>query len=62
MRIIIAILLPFLLCFTIRRPIAGIICAMLQFALIGWLLAALRALDAPSLYRLEARLRDIDPY
>ena len=62
MRIIIAILLPFLLFFTIRRPIAGIIRAILQFTLIGWLLAALRAVDASSQYRLEVRLREIDPY
>ncbi len=62
MRIIIANLLPFLLFFRIRRPIASIIRAILQFTPIGWLPAALRAVDAPSQYRLEARLREIDPY
>ncbi len=61
MRIIIAILLPFILVFTIARPIAGIICAILQFTLIGWLPAALWAVYALSQYRLEERLRDIDP-
>ena len=61
MRIIIAILLPFLLFFTVARPIAGIICAILQFTLIGWLPAALWAVYAPSQDRLEERLRDIDP-
>ncbi len=62
MRIIVAILLPFLLFFTIRRPIASIIRAILQFTPIGWLLAALRAVDAPSQYRLEEQRREIDPY
>ena len=41
MRLIIAILLPFLVFFTIGRPIAGIICLILQVTLIGWLPAAI---------------------
>ena len=37
MRLLIAIFLPWLLFFTIGRPIAGIICLILQVTLIGWL-------------------------
>ena len=37
MRLIIAILLPWLAFFTIGRPISGIVCLILQIALIGCL-------------------------
>ncbi|HEX6957267.1 MAG TPA: YqaE/Pmp3 family membrane protein [Ferrovibrio sp.] len=50
MRLIIAIFLPFLLFFTIGRPIAGIICLILQITLIGWLPAALWAIYALGQY------------
>ena len=40
MRLLIAILLPFLLFFTVGRPFAGIICLILQITLIGWAPAA----------------------
>lgn len=50
MRLIIAIFLPFLLFFTIGRPIAGIVCLILQITLIGWLPAALWAVYALSQY------------
>ena len=43
MRLVIAIFLPFLVFFTIGRPIAGIVCLLLQITLIGWLPAALWA-------------------
>ena len=51
MRLIIAILLPFLLFFTIGRPIAGIICLILQITLVGWLPAAIWAVYALSQYK-----------
>lgn len=41
MRLAIAIFLPFLAFFTIGRPIAGIVCLILQITLIGWIPAAL---------------------
>ena len=50
MRLIIAIFLPFLLFFTIGRPIAGILCLILQVTLIGWIPAALWAVYALSQY------------
>jgi uncharacterized membrane protein YqaE (UPF0057 family) len=49
-RLLIAIFLPFLLFFTIGRPIAGILCLILQITLIGWLPAALWAVYSLSQY------------
>ena len=43
MRLLIALILPWLTFFTIGRPIAGIICLLLQITLIGWLPAAIWA-------------------
>jgi hypothetical protein len=36
MRLLIALLLPWLLFFTIGRPVAGVICLILQLTLVGW--------------------------
>ena len=46
MRLIIALLLPWLTFFTIGRPFAGIICLILQITLIGWIPATLWAVYA----------------
>ena len=43
MRLLIALLLPWLLFFTIGRPFAGIICLILQITLVGWVPAAIWA-------------------
>lgn len=56
MRLIIAIFLPFLLFFTIGRPIAGIICLILQLTLIGWIPAALWAVYALSQYNTDKKI------
>lgn len=56
MRLIIAILLPFLLFFTIGRPIAGIICLILQITLVGWLPAALWAVYSLSQYKTDQKI------
>lgn len=58
MRLIIAIFLPFLLFFTIGRPIAGIICLILQITLIGWLPAALWAVYALSQYNTRRQIEE----
>jgi uncharacterized membrane protein YqaE (UPF0057 family) len=58
MRIIIAILLPWLLFFTIGRPIAGIICLLLQISLVGWLPAAIYAVYSLSQYNTDKKIRD----
>ena len=41
MRLILAILIPWLQFFTIGKPISGIIALILQITLIGWLPAAI---------------------
>lgn len=56
MRLIIALLLPFLLFFTIGRPIAGIICLILQITLIGWLPAAIWAVYSLSQYKTDQKI------
>ena len=58
MRLLIAIFLPFLLFFTIGRPIAGIICLILQIPLIGWLPAALWAVYALSQYDTDRKIAE----
>ena len=63
MRLLIALLLPFLLFFTIGRPISGIVCLILQITLIGWVVAAIWAVYALSQYNTDkkiaaARLQD----
>lgn len=50
-RLLIAIFIPFLVFFTIGRPVAGIICLILQITLIGWIPAALWAVYALSQYK-----------
>lgn len=57
MRLLLAIFLPFLAFFTIGRPIAGIICLLLQITLIGWLPAALWAVYALSQYKTDKKIK-----
>ncbi|MCW9709921.1 YqaE/Pmp3 family membrane protein [Avibacterium sp. 21-586] len=54
-RIIIALLLPWLTFFTIGRPFSGIICLILQITLFGWLPAAVWAVYALTKYN-ESKL------
>ena len=56
MRLLIAILIPFFLFFTIGRPIAGIICLILQITLIGWIPAAIWAVYALSQYNTDKKI------
>ena len=58
MRLIIAILLPFVLFFTIGRPLAGIVCLVLQLTIIGWLPAAIWAVYALSQYNTDKKIAD----
>ncbi len=57
MRLLIAILLPWLLFFTIGRPIAGLICLLAQLTIIGWLPAALWAVYALSQFRTDQKIK-----
>ena len=56
LRLIIAILLPWLLFFTIGRPIAGIICLILQITVIGWIPAAIWAVYTLSQYNTDKKI------
>ena len=56
MRLLIALLLPWLLFFTIGRPITGIICLILQLSLVGWLPAAIYAVYSLSLYKTDQKI------
>lgn len=56
MRLLIALLLPFFLFFTIGRPIAGIICLILQVTLVGWIPAAIWAVYSLSQYNTDKKI------
>lgn len=56
MRLLIALLLPWLVFFTIGRPFAGIICLLLQISLIGWIPAALWAVYALGQYETDRKI------
>ena len=58
MRLLIALLLPWLQFFTIGRPIAGIIFLILQLTLIGWLPAAIWSVYALSQYKTDQKIRN----
>jgi uncharacterized membrane protein YqaE (UPF0057 family) len=58
MRLLLAIFLPFVVFFTIGRPIAGIICLILQLTLIGWIPAALWAVYALSQWNTDRKISE----
>lgn len=57
MRLILAILLPWLQFFTIGRPVAGIVCLLLQISIIGWLPAAIWSAYALSQYKTDRKIK-----
>lgn len=57
MRLLLALILPWLQFFTIGRPIAGIICLILQLSLIGWVPAAIWSVYALSQYNTDQKIR-----
>ncbi len=56
MRLLLAIFLPFVAFFTIGRPIAGVICLILQITILGWLPAAIWAVYALSQYKTDRKI------
>lgn len=56
MRLILALLVPWLQFFTIGRPFAGIICLLLQITIIGWLPATIWSVYALSQYKTEKKI------
>jgi uncharacterized membrane protein YqaE (UPF0057 family) len=57
MRLLIAFLLPWLTFFTIGRPVAGIVCLILQVTLIGWIPAAIWAVYALSQWKTDQKIK-----
>jgi uncharacterized membrane protein YqaE (UPF0057 family) len=57
MRLLLALLLPWLQFFTIGRPFAGIICLLLQISLIGWIPAAIWSVYALSQYNTDQKIK-----
>ena len=57
MRLLIALLLPWLAFFTIGRPFAGIFCLIAQITLIGWLPAAIWAAYAVGQYHTDQKIK-----
>lgn len=58
MRLIISLFIPWLTFFTIGRPIAGVICLILQLTLIGWLPATIWAVYALSQYNTDKKIEN----
>jgi uncharacterized membrane protein YqaE (UPF0057 family) len=58
MRLLIALVLPWLTFFTIGRPIAGVICLILQMTLVGWLPAAIWAVYALNEYKTDKKIAE----
>ncbi|GAN70647.1 YqaE/Pmp3 family membrane protein [Acetobacter syzygii] len=59
MRLILALLVPWLQFFTIGRPVAGIVCLVLQVTLIGWIPAAIWSVYALSQYTTDQKIARI---
>ena len=57
MRLILAFLLPWLTFFTIGRPIAGILCLLLQLTILGWIPATVWAVYALSQHKTDLKIR-----
>ncbi|RBM05338.1 YqaE/Pmp3 family membrane protein [Novacetimonas cocois] len=56
MRLVLALLLPWLQFFTIGRPFAGITCLVLQLTVIGWLPAAIWSVYALGQYKTDRKI------
>ncbi|CAI3953207.1 unnamed protein product [Commensalibacter communis] len=57
MRLLLALLLPFTVFFTIGKPFQGLFCLLLQITLIGWIPAAIWAVYALSNWRTDQKLK-----
>jgi uncharacterized membrane protein YqaE (UPF0057 family) len=56
-RLLIAFFLPWLTFFTIGRPIAGVLCLVLQITILGWIPATIWAVYALSQYKTDQKIR-----
>jgi len=57
MRLLLAIFLPFFVFFTIKKPISGVICLLLQITLIGWIPAAIWAVYSTGQYKTDQKIK-----
>lgn len=57
MRLVIAFFLPWLTFFTIGRPVAGLVCLILQITLIGWIPATIWAIYALGQYKTDQKIQ-----
>ena len=57
MRLIIALVLPWLTFFTIGRPMSGLICLLLQLTVIGWLPATIWAVYSLSQFKTDQKIQ-----
>jgi len=55
-RLILAIVIPWFVFFTMGKPIQGIICLILQITLIGWIPAAIWAVYTLSQYNTDKKI------
>jgi hypothetical protein len=55
-RFLLALIVPWFQFFTIGRPIAGIICLLLQLTIIGWLPAAIWSVYALGQYKTDKKI------
>jgi uncharacterized membrane protein YqaE (UPF0057 family) len=58
MRLIIALILPWLTFFTIGRPMSGLICLLLQLTVIGWLPATIWAVYSLSQFKTDQKIQE----
>lgn len=58
MRLLIALILPWLTFFTIGRPIAGVVCLVLQITVIGWIPATIWAVYALSQNKTDQKIKN----
>jgi uncharacterized membrane protein YqaE (UPF0057 family) len=56
MRLLIAFILPWLTFFTIGRPLAGMVCLILQLTILGWIPATIWAVYALSQYKTDKKI------
>lgn len=56
MRLLLALILPWLQFFTIGRPFAGVVCLLLQIRVIGWIPAAIWSVYALSQYKTDKKI------
>jgi uncharacterized membrane protein YqaE (UPF0057 family) len=59
MRLLLAIVFPFVAFFTIGRPISGIICLILQVTVIGWIPAAIWAVYSLGQYKTDKKIKKV---